>query len=131
MIVEWSDSVMNRNRMWLIVLLLGMSIWTYKVFNTALAYIVAKSAIENRVEIDESLGQYNITYDWWFGVFRALRYGEVQEFEFHLAGNKSNAISVVEVVKKENAWVVTCVNVVNGEYLNKKIIHECNSVRKG
>lgn len=117
---------MNKNRMWLVVFLCGISIWTYKVFNTSQAYSVAKTALENRVEIDESLGKYNITYDWWFGVFRALRYGDIQEFEFHLSGNKDDAISVVEVVKKENSWEVSCINVVNGEYLNKKIIHECN-----
>ena len=116
--------------MWLAVFLCGMSIWTYKVFNTAEAYSVAKTALENRVEIDESLGKYNITYDWWFGVFRALRYGEVQEFEFHINGNKADAISAVEVVKREDTWEVSCVIVVNGEYLNNSILHECIGVQK-
>jgi hypothetical protein len=121
---------MNKNRMWLAVFLCGMSIWTYKVFNTAEAYSVAKTALENRVEIDESLGKYNITYDWWFGVFRALRYGEVQEFEFHINGHKADAISSVELVKRDDVWEVSCVIVVNGEYLNNSILHECIGVQK-
>ncbi len=121
---------MNKNKMWLAVFLCGMCIWTYKVFNTTQAYIVAKAALENRIEIDESIGKYDITYDWWFGVFRALRYGDIQEFEFHITGNIDEAVSVVEVVKKENTWEVSCIKVVNGEYLNKKIIQECNGAQK-
>ena len=75
--IKRNDLLMNKNRIWLAVFLCGMSIWTYKIFNTAQAYSVAKTALENRIEIDDSLGKYNISYDWWFGVFRALRYGEV------------------------------------------------------
>lgn len=121
---------MKKNRMWLVVFLCGITIWSYKVFNMVQAYSVAKLAVENRFEIHESLGKYNLTYDWWFGVFRVLRYGDVQEFEFHLSGHKDEAISVVEVIKKENSWEVICVKVVHGEYLNKKIIQECNGAQK-
>ncbi len=78
---------MKKNRMWLVVFLCGITIWSYKVFNMVQAYSVAKLAVENRFEIHESLGKYNLTYDWWFGVFRALRYGDIQEFEFHITGN--------------------------------------------
>jgi hypothetical protein len=120
---------MNKNKMWLIIIVFGICIWTYKVFNTTQAYFVAKEAIENRAEISESLGNYKVTYDWWFGVFRALRYGKVQEFEFHIMGNKTEAISVVEVIKKQSMWEVSCVKVVNGEYLNNRIIHDCGGVR--
>lgn len=116
---------MNKNILWLLVIVAGLSFWAYKVFNTTQAYQVAKATIENRTEITQSIGTYEISYDWWFGVFRALRYGEVQEFEFHLNANKQEAVSVVEVVKKAGIWQVTCTKVVKGEYLNKRIINEC------
>ena len=122
--------LMKKNNIWVIVIVCGICIWTYKVFNTTQAYYVAKTALENRTEIRESLGEYRVKYDWWFGIFRALRYGEVQEFEFHINGNKADAISVVEVVKKQDEWKVSCINVVNGEYLNKRIIYECNGIQK-
>jgi hypothetical protein len=128
--IKRNDLLMNKNRMWLAVFLCGMSIWTYKVFNTAQAYSVAKTALENRIEIDDSLGKYDISHDLWFSVFSALRYGEVQRFEFHINGNKDEAASYVEVVKTEDKWEVSCVYVVNGEYLNKIILNECSRVQK-
>jgi hypothetical protein len=33
-------------------------------------------------------------------VCRALMQGQIQAFEFHLSGNKTTAISVVEVIEK-------------------------------
>tara|TARA_R110000868_G_scaffold22870_11_gene93273 strand:+ start:244 stop:594 length:351 start_codon:yes stop_codon:yes gene_type:complete len=116
---------MNKNILWLLVIVAGLSFWAYKVFNTAQAYQVAKTAVENQHEITQSIGTYEISYDWWFGVFRALRYGEVQEFEFHLKANEQEAISVVEVVKTDGIWQVTCLKAVKGEYLNKRIIDDC------
>ena len=115
-----------KNTLWLIVIVLGICIWTYKVFNASQAYFVAKSAIENRSEIDDSLGQYDASYDWWFGVFRALRYSNVQKFEFHLDGVKADAVGMVEVTKNAGIWEATCISVVNGEYLNNRITHDCN-----
>ncbi len=120
---------MNKSRLWLVLILCGMTVWSYKVFNTAQAFTVAKAELENRTEISQPLGEYSISYDWWFGVFRALRYGEIQEFEFHLQGEKDDAISVVEVVKKQDAWRVSCIKVVSGEYLNKKLIQDCHGLK--
>ncbi|KXI27273.1 hypothetical protein [Paraglaciecola hydrolytica] len=118
--------MMNKNMLWLIVIIAGMSFWAYKIFNTTQAYHHAKMAIQDRTELVQSLGHYEVTYDWWFGVFRALRYGAVQEFEFHLYADQAEAVGVVEVVKNDGHWAVSCINVVNGEYLNKRIIHDCN-----
>tara|TARA_R110002167_G_scaffold51425_7_gene148832 strand:- start:1192 stop:1581 length:390 start_codon:yes stop_codon:yes gene_type:complete len=119
---------MNKNIVWLLVIVGGFSFWAYKIYNTTQAYYVAKTTIENRIEIEQSLGTYKVTYDWWFGVFRALRYGKVQEFEFHISASKGDAVSVVEVVKTQSEWQVSCINVVNGQHLNKRIIQECNGV---
>lgn len=116
---------MNKKVLWLLVIVGGLSFWAFKVFNTIQAYQVAKTAFENRTEITQSIGSYEVNYDWWFGVFRALRYGEVQEFEFHLDANKEQAVSVVEVVKQNSVWQISCLKVVKGEYLNKRIIDEC------
>ncbi|GAA0856386.1 hypothetical protein [Aliiglaciecola litoralis] len=116
---------MNKHKIWLVLIVSVLCVWTYKIYNTTQAYHTAIANIENHDEIEAALGNYRVTYDWWFGVFRALRYGKIQEFEFHLSGDKDDAVSVVEVVKDGTIWEVSCINVVNGKYLNNRIIQDC------
>ena len=115
---------MSKKLVFMSVVLLGLAWWTYKGVQTFQAYEFAVSELGRREAIREALGDYEISYDWWFGVFRALRHGEIQEFEFHLTGQRDNAISVVNL-RKNAGWEITCINVVNGEYLNNRIVHDC------
>ena len=121
---------MNKNLLWLAVIVAGLSIWAHKIINAVNAYEIAKQTIDNRLDVSESLGDYSSSYDWWFGVFRALKYGEVQEFEFHLEAIKSDATGVVEVTKNTEGWKSSCVIVVNGEYLNNRIVDDCDHSRE-
>jgi hypothetical protein len=107
-----------------VVLIVGLAYWAYKGTQTFQAYQLAVNELSGRSEITDSLGTYEINYDWWFGIFRALRYGKIQEFEFHLVGQRDNAVGVVNL-EKNSSWKVICVNVVNGGYLNNRIIHDC------
>src|SRR5688572_22985063 len=104
--------MMNKVFIVLVILVLGLAYWTYKGVQMFQAYQVAIDELVDRPEIKESIGPYEIKYDWWFGVFRALRYGEVQEFEFHLNGQLDNAVSAINL-KKNMGWEITCINVVN------------------
>src|SRR5690554_3266180 len=104
-----------------VVLIAGLAYWSYQGIQSFQAYQVAVHTLADRDEIRTALGPYEISYDWWFGVFRALRYQSVQEFEFHLNGRSADAIAVVNLQKSRD-WNVTCVNVVNGEYLNNRIV---------
>jgi hypothetical protein len=107
-----------------IVLVMGLSYWAYRGAQTWQAYRLAVAELSDRSEISRALGAYELRYDWWFGVFRALRYREIQEFEFHIDGRRDDAIAVVNL-ERSGAWKVICVNVVNGEYLNNRIIQDC------
>ena len=115
---------MNKTLIAAIVVILGLAYWTYKGLQTFQAYDLAVNELSERSEIRDALGSYEVNYDWWFGIFRALRYGKIQRFEFHLVGQRDSAVSNV-TLEKNAGWGITCVNVVNGEYLNKKIIHDC------
>lgn len=106
------------------VVMAGLTYWAYQGVQTWQAYRLAHAELDGRPEIARAIGTYRLSYDWWFGVFRALRYREIQEFEFHLQGDAGAAVAVVNL-RKAAGWEITCVNVVNGEYLNKRIIQDC------
>ena len=115
---------MNKVPIVIVVAVIGLAYWAYKGVQTFQAYQLAVAEIADREEIKEALGAYTISYDWWFGAFRVFRYEKVQEFEFHLNGEFDNAVSAVNL-RRDAGWEITCVNVVNGEYLNNHLIHDC------
>lgn len=115
---------MNKTLVVVGILAVGLGYWAFKGARTLQAYELARAELEGREEIRAALGPYDISYDWWFGVFRVLRYRDIQEFEFHLSGQKDSAIAAVDL-RSNAGWEITCVNVVNGEYLNNRIIHDC------
>ena len=115
---------MNKALIVAVIVILGLTYWLYKGAQTYQAYQLTVNELSGRDEIREALGAYEINYDWWFGIFRVLRYGQLQEFEFHLVGQRDSAVSAVNLIKNAE-WEITCVNVVNGEYLNNRIVHDC------
>jgi len=106
------------------VLLAGLSYWAWQGMQIYQAYQLAHAELEVRPEITGAIGAYQLSYDWWQGAYRALRYRDFREFEFHLQGESGTAVAAVNM-RKAAGWEITCVNVVNGEYLNNRIIQDC------
>lgn len=115
---------MKRPVIVVIVLIAGLGYWAWQGAQTLRAYQVAVAELNERPEISRAIGPYQLSYDCWFGVFRVLRHREIQEFEFHLQGESGTAVAAVNL-RKSAGWEVSCVNVVNGEYLNNRIIQDC------
>ena len=109
----------------MLVFILGMMfVFTaYRLYQASGAYRVAKASLEGDPQVAASLGDYALAYDWWEGAFR-IATGDISRFEFHLDGDRDDAIAYVEVSRGAD-WRTDCVRVINGQYLNQKIVDTC------
>jgi hypothetical protein len=101
----------------------GVVFWGYKGVQSYQAYQVANASLMNNQTVQQSLGKYHLSFDWWFAPFRALYSTKVQRFEFHLNGEKETAVAFVEVGKADD-WFIQRKKVVNGKYLNNTILDQ-------